>query len=90
MTKWTVYVQSFDNNADLIEINIDSESTFLELRKKAADALNTKWEDLILATDVEYDKAYNSKILSQINIWDIHNESTLYAIHSVNGGTFRN
>ena len=90
MVRWTIYIRSFENRDDIISIDIDSESTFLELRKKAADALNTKWEDLILATNVEYDKAYNSKILSQINIWDIHNESTLFAIHSVNGGTFRN
>ena len=88
MTKWTIYIQSFDNNnEDLIEIYIDSESTFLELRKKAADKLNTRWEDLILATTTEYDKEYNSKILSQI--YDIENGMTLYAIHSVNGGTFR-
>lgn len=48
MVRWTIYIRSFENRDDIISIDIDSESTFLELRKKAAYALNVKYNDLFL------------------------------------------
>ena len=85
MVRWTIYVQSFENQDDIISIDIDSESTFLELRKKAAFALNVNYNDLILASKVEYDNKYDSEKLRDMESADFRNESTLYAIHSVRG-----
>lgn len=85
MVRWTIYIRSFENRDDIISIDIDSESTFLELRKKAAYALNVNYNDydLILASKVEYDNKYDSKKLSDMEY--ILNECTLYAIRSVRG-----
>ena len=83
MVRWTIYIRSFENRDDIISIDIDSESTFLELRKKAAYALNVNYNDLILASKVEYHNKYDSKKLSDMEY--ILNECTLYAIRSVRG-----
>jgi len=83
MVRWTIYIRSFENRDDIISIDIASESTFLELRKKAAYALNVNYNDLILASKVEYDNKYDSKKLSDMEY--ILNECTLYAIRSVRG-----
>ena len=85
MVRWTIYIRSYENRDDIISIDIDSESTFLELRKKAAYALNVNYNDLIFASKVEYDNKYDSKKLRDMDTWDFRNESTLYAIHSVRG-----
>ena len=85
MVRWTIYIVSFENPDDIISIDIDSESTFLELRKKAAYALNVNYNDLIFASKVEYDNKYDSKKLRDMECMDFRNESTLYAILSVRG-----
>ena len=90
MAKWKLYVES-DNDDGVEMIEIDSNCTFLEFRKKAADALGLKWEDLVLAAKHEYDKSYNSKTLEQMHQsepYDIKSGSTFYSIVSINGGTF--
>ena len=90
MVLWTIYVQSITDN-DLIDIEIDSESTFLEFRKKVADRIpNVRWEDLVLASKKDYDLNYNSKKLSEIDEFDIYNGCTLMAVFAVNGGKDRN
>lgn len=91
MVKWTLWVEKI-NDDDIIDIEIDSQSTFLEFRKKAAAALNVKWEDLVLGVKKEYDKQYNSKTLEEIHQmdWmDFHDGCSLYSIISILGGTFR-
>ena len=90
MTLWTIYVESIYDKK-IIEIQIDSESTFLELRKKVADKIpNLRWQDLILASKKDYDLNYNSKKLSEIDSFDIYNECTLAAVFAVNGGSDNN
>ena len=90
MTLWTIYVQSIIDN-DMIEIQIDSESTFLELRKKVADRIpDVRWEDLILASKNDYDCRYNSKKLSEIDTSEIFDQCTLMAVFAVNGGSDNN
>ena len=85
MVRWTIYIVSFENPDDIISIDIDSESTFLELRKKAAYALNVNYNDLILASEVEYDNKYDSKKLRDMECMDFRDGCTLYAILSVRG-----
>lgn len=90
MTIWKLYVES-NTDDDLEIIEIDSNCTFLEFRKKVANALGLKWEDLVLAAKHEYDKSYNSKTLEQMHQsepYDIKNGSSFYTIISINGGTF--
>ena len=89
MVLWTIYVHSFRNN-EMAEIEIDSESTFLEFRKKVADKINVRWEDLVLASRKDYDLNYNSKKLSEIDQYDIYDQCTLMAVFDVNGGNDRN
>ena len=89
MTLWTIYVESIKDN-EIIEIQIDSESTFLELRKKVADKIGVRWQDLILVSKKDYDLNYNSKKLSEIDSYDIYNECTLAAVFDVNGGSDNN
>lgn len=90
MVLWTIYVQSIKDN-DVIEIDIDSESTFLEFRKKVADKIpDVKWEDLVLASKKDYDYTYNSKKMKEIDSFDIYDQCTLMAVFAVNGGTARN
>ncbi len=90
MVLWTIYVESIKDNG-VIEIEIDSESTFLELRKKVADEIpNVRWEDLVLASKKDYDLNYNSKKLSEIDQFDIYDQCTLMAVFAVNGGNDRN
>ena len=90
MTIWKLYVES--NTDDAVElIEIDSNCTFLEFRKKAADALGLKWEDLVLCIKKEYDKEYNSQTLEQMHDQDrfvIKSGATFYTIISINGGAF--
>lgn len=74
----------------MIEIEIDSESTLLEFRKKVADKINVRWEDLVLASKKDYDLNYNSKKLSEIDEYDIYDQCTLMAVFAVNGGNDRN
>ena len=89
MTLWTIYVISWDMNT--IEIEIDSESTFLEFRKKVADKIpGVRWEDLILASKKDYDLNYNSKKMSEIDQFDIYDQCTLMAVFAVNGGNDTN
>ena len=88
MGLWTIYVQSIRDN-DLLEIEIDSNSTFLEFRKKVATQIGIKWEDLVLATNKEYDFSYNSKKIEEIDKSDIYDQCTLMAVFAVNGGNFR-
>lgn len=89
MVLWTIYVQSIRDN-EMIEIEIDSESTLLEFRKKVADKINVRWEDLVLASKKDYDLNYNSKKLSEIDEYDIYDQCTLMAVFAVNGGNDRN
>ena len=89
MVLWTIYVQSIRDN-EMIEIEIDSESTLLEFRKKVADKINVRWEDLVLASKKDYDLNYNSKKLSEIDEYDIYDQCTLMAVFDVNGGNDRN
>ena len=88
MTLWTIYVISWDMNT--IEIEIDSESTFLEFRKKVADKIRVRWEDLILTSKKDYDLNYNSKKMSEIDQFDIYDQCTLMAVFAVNGGNDTN
>ena len=89
MTLWTIYVISWDMNT--IEIEIDSESTFLEFRKKVADKIpGVRWEDLVLASKKDYDLNYNSKKMSEIDQFDIYDQCTLMAVFDVNGGNDTN
>ena len=90
MTLWTIYVQSITDNEYMIEIQIDSESTFLELRKKVADKIGVRWQDLILASKTDYDCRYNSKKLSEIDTSEIFDQCTLMAVFAVNGGSDNN
>ena len=89
MTLWTIYVQSIKDNG-MIEIEIDSESTFLEFRKKVADKIRVRWEDLILTSKKDYDSNYNSKKMSEIDQFDIYDQCTLMAVFAVNGGNDTN
>ena len=90
MVLWTIYVQTITDN-EIIEIEIDPESTFLEFRKKVADNIpNLKWEDLVLASKKDYDLTYNSKKLKDIDEYDIYDQCTLMAVFAVNGGNSLN
>ena len=88
MVLWTIYVQTIKNN-DILEIEIDSKSTFLEFRKKVASLINLKYEDLVLASKKDYDFSYNSKKMDEIDSNDIYDQCTLMAVFEVNGGNVR-
>ena len=88
MVLWTIYVQTITNN-DILDIEIDSNSTFLEFRKKVANQIGLKWEDLVLASKKDYDFTYNSKKMEEIDSFDIYDQCTLMAVFAVNGGNFR-
>lgn len=90
MTIWKLYVES-NTDDDIAIIEIDTNCTFLEFRKKAADAFGLNWKDLVLCIKKDYDKEYNSQTLEQMHDQDpyvIKNGSTFYTVISINGGTF--
>ena len=84
MVLWTIFVLPIEEN-DVKEVEIDSEKTFGEFRRKVADILpNISSNDLIFTADKEYNYEYNSKKMSEIN--GIFDQMTLYAVYQVNGG----
>ena len=81
MVLWTIFVMPIDV-CDIKEVEIDSEQTFGEFRRKVADILpNISLNDLIFIADKEYNYEYNSKKMSEIN--GIYDLMTLYALEQV-------
>ena len=81
MVLWTIFILS---NEDLIDIEIDNEKTFGELRKIVSQKLNLTCNDFILAGGEEYGAKYNFIKLKEIS--GIDDQATLYLVFQINGG----
>jgi len=82
MTLWTIYIHAADGK--LHEVEIDSEKTFGEFRRKVSDIINIRSNDLVLVGAQEYNYNFNSEKISNI----INDEITLYAVYQVGGGKY--
>ena len=78
MVLWTIFVIPIEED-EIKEVEIDSEQTFGEFRRKVSDILpNISLNNLIFITDKEYNYEYNSKKMSEIN--GIYDQMTLYTM----------
>ena len=84
MVLWTIFVSPIEED-DVKEVEIHSEQTFGEFRRKVSNMLpNISSSELTFTADKEYNYEYNSKKMSEIN--GIFDQMTLFAVYQVNGG----
>ena len=81
MVLWTIYIQ-YDQ--DLLDIEIDNEKTFGELRKIVSEKINIPYNDLLLVGNEEYGAKYNCIKLKEIN--GLCDQMTFFVVCQVNGG----
>ena len=82
MVLWTIFVQ--DTRDEIHEFEIDKNETVGTLRRKVAEALKMPINDLVLVSQDELSRLFDSKKLSEIN--GIFDGCTLLAVPEVCGG----
>lgn len=89
MSKWTIFVCTIDQ--DILDFEIDPNSTFLDFRKMVADKIpGVNWQDLVLVSKKDYNSSYNSKKICEIDKLDIYDHCTLYVVIVAQGGNVIN
>ena len=83
MVLWTIYIQSYQDLLD-IEIEIDNEKTFGELKKIVSEKMNIPYNDLLLVGKEEYGAKYNRIKLKEIN--GLCDQMTFIAAYQAGGG----
>ena len=79
---WTIYVTDL-GTCEIFEIIIYNNQTFLELKNKVSKVIDIDANDLILASNKEYDYKYNSEQIKDID--GFYNEMTLFSVFKIGG-----
>ena len=80
---WTIYVHKYDQN-EIINIEINKNKTFGELRKIVCKKFDCSIDNTILVGRIEYGSHYYSKKLKDID--DFFDGYTFYLIEGILGG----